>query len=60
MSDFAKHYVGTVEAARLLGVRPATLRSWRCDRKEPVPSIKVGSAVLYPLSGLHAYLARHH
>lgn len=47
--------VNSATAADLIGVKQATLRSWRM-RGEGPPSFKAGGVVLYRLAKLHAWL----
>jgi excisionase family DNA binding protein len=37
----------TFEAAKIIGVKPQTLISWRCTKKESVPYYKIGRKVFY-------------
>ncbi len=46
-----------VQAAKILNLKPATLRTWRCRRKGP-SVVKMGGAVRYPESGLMAFRAK--
>ncbi|MGE0700898.1 MAG: helix-turn-helix domain-containing protein [Hyphomicrobiaceae bacterium] len=45
------------EAARELGLRPQTLRTWRWRRQGP-PWLKVGGKVFYDEREVHAWLER--
>ena len=46
------------EAAAYLGIRPQTLENWRCQRRNPIPYLKVGAKVQYRLADLDAFLDR--
>lgn len=39
--------MNTFEAAKIIGVEPQTLASWRCTKKESVPYYKIGRKVFY-------------
>ncbi len=43
------------EAARKLGISPATLATWACRGRGPAFA-KIGGAVRYPLAALAAYV----
>jgi len=43
------------EASRLLGVKPATLRSWRLKRKH-LPFVQVGRLVRIPADALNKFI----
>jgi len=45
------------EAAAYLSVKPISLATWRCNKRYPIPYIKLGRAVRYRLSSLDAFLA---
>jgi len=47
-----------VEASRLLGLSPQTLRNWRCMMKGPAYS-KIGRRVVYTLDDLEGYRDRN-
>jgi predicted DNA-binding transcriptional regulator AlpA len=49
----------TPEAAEFLGVAPATLEKWRYERSDGPPFRKLGTVVVYELSELEQWLARH-
>ena len=55
----SEKYVSTPEAAQLLGVAASTLRCRRSVGNELVPSTTFGSAVLYRLADIEAFLRRH-
>lgn len=46
-----------VQAAKLLGVKPASLQVWRSTKRYPLSYIKVGRLVRYRLSAIKAFLA---
>ena len=53
-------YINSKEAEKLLGLKPNTLRSWRCRRIGP-PYYKVGRNVMYCYYELLEWLkARKH
>jgi hypothetical protein len=45
------------EAAKLLGVKPQTLATWRCERRGP-PYVKIGRNCLYVRPGIHRWIAQ--
>jgi len=45
------------EAAAFLLLKPQTLENWRCQRRNQIPFIKVGSRVQYRRADLEAFLA---
>lgn len=46
------------EAAAVLNVAPATLEVWRSTRRKVIPYVKLGKAVRYRLSVLHAEIEK--
>jgi hypothetical protein len=44
------------ETAQRLGVRPATLEVWRCEKIHKLPYIKIGGRVMYKLEDLLAFI----
>ena len=44
------------EAARLLGVSPRTLATWRCLGRYNLPYVKIGSRVLYRPEDIQAFI----
>lgn len=47
-----------VEAAALLGVKPATLTVWRCTRRYPLPWVKIGARrVMYRRADVENFIA---
>jgi len=44
------------ESAAYLRVTPDTLNVWRCEKRYPIPYIKVGSKVFYWKRDLDAFL----
>lgn len=44
------------EAAEYIGVTSDTLNVWRCEKRYPIPYIKVGSKVFYWKRDLDAFL----
>jgi transposase-like protein len=53
-----ERFVADVEAARLIGVSPQTLRNWRSQRKGP-PYSKRGHFVRYYVPDLFRYLEEY-
>jgi hypothetical protein len=52
-----QRYVRDVEAAKYLGVSPATLRSWRSKRlTSGLPVTRMGNMVMYSMKGLAQYM----
>ena len=50
--------INPVETAALLGVKPATLATWRCVRRYPLPFIKIGSRrVIYRRTDVESFIA---
>ena len=47
-----------VEAAQFLGVAPQTLAIWRCEKRYPLPYVKIGALVRYRLSDLEHFIVR--
>jgi hypothetical protein len=47
-----------IEAARFLGVAPQTLAIWRCEKRYPLPYVKVGALVRYRLGDLEHFVTR--
>ena len=45
-----------VEAARMLGLQPATLAKWACQRKTHLPMVKIGSRVRYSLLDVREFI----
>lgn len=43
-------------AAAYLGVQPQTLAVWACNKRYPLPYIKVGRRVMYRLTDLEAFV----
>ncbi|WP_095143972.1 helix-turn-helix domain-containing protein [Pseudomonas sp. Irchel s3b6] len=44
------------EAAAYIGITENTLNVWRCEKRYPIPYIKVGSKVFYWKRDLDAFL----
>lgn len=44
------------EAARMLGIQPATLAKWACQRKTDLPMVKIGSRVRYRLLDVKEFI----
>ena len=54
-----KGFLNTFEAADLLGVSPATLRTWRATDRGP-RFYKCKRAVFYKVEDLEAWIAEHY
>lgn len=53
-----ERYMLAKDVARMLGIRTSTLRKWRTLGKGPRGWVHSGkTSVLYPLSGVHAFIA---
>jgi len=50
----ARGIVSDVEASELLGLKPQTLRNWRCQSRGPAYS-KIGRRVIYAVQDLENY-----
>lgn len=48
--------VDTIEAAKILGVRPETLECWRSNRRYALPYYKLGRKVTYARADLDAFI----
>lgn len=46
----------TNEAAEMIGVKPQTLVSWRCTRREEIPYYKIGRMVFYKKTDIDIWL----
>ena len=44
------------DASAILGIREATLATWRSTNRQRLPFVKVGGRVRYRASDLHAYI----
>ena len=44
------------EAAKYMGITPGTLAVWACEKRYPLPYIKVGRAVRYRQTDLDQWL----
>jgi hypothetical protein len=44
------------QVAEVLGVPPGTLNMWRCQRRVPLPWIKLGKQVRYRVSDIKTFL----
>lgn len=54
MSDNPK--LNNSQAAKVLGVSPCTLVTWRCTKRYHIPYVKVGKKVFYYLDDLLTWL----
>lgn len=48
--------LNTEEAARVLGIAPTTLATWRCTGRVPLPYVKIGRRVGYRPADLERFL----
>ncbi|MBN2295445.1 MAG: helix-turn-helix domain-containing protein [Pirellulales bacterium] len=44
------------KSAQFLDVSPGTLSVWRCERRYPLPYVKIGRSVKYKLSDLKRFI----
>lgn len=51
--------LGTKDAAEFLGLKEQTLHAWRCNRRYPLPFIRVGRRIRYRISDLERFLESH-
>lgn len=56
-SNSPSEYVDTREAARIIGLRPSTLETWRVRKSDAIPFIRAGRRVLYAVADLHAFMS---
>ncbi|MDB0064971.1 helix-turn-helix domain-containing protein [Oceanospirillaceae bacterium] len=54
-----KQLLNNLAAAKHLGVAAATLQYWRSTGSQEIPFMKVGGRVIYSLSDLDEWLAKH-
>ena len=54
-----KQPLNNLAAAKHLGVAAATLQYWRSTGSQEIPFMKVGGRVIYSLSDLDEWLAKH-
>lgn len=54
---FGQGGLTTEQAADYLGIKPITLRTWRCNKRYTIPFIKVGGRIRYRKEDLDAWLA---
>lgn len=47
------------DAANYLGIKAATLATWACTKRYPLPLIKVGRCVKYRKADLDAFIAQN-
>lgn len=63
MSTLPNHPHSTVldtdEAARFLGISPASLASWRCTGTVRIPFVRIGRAIRYRMADLETFLTQH-
>lgn len=53
---FGQAGMTTEQAADYLGIKPITLRTWRCNKRYTIPFIKVGGRIRYRKEDLDAWL----
>lgn len=56
MSSLNNHLLNRCEAADYLRIKKETLAVWACNKRHPLPYIKVGRRVLYRQSDLDAFI----
>lgn len=44
------------QAAEQLGVKASTLQVWRCQKRYPLPYVKIGRSVRYRSSAVQAFI----
>ena len=44
------------DAAKYLGVSPATLAKWACEKTQPLSFVKIGRLVRYRITDLEIYI----
>lgn len=47
------------EAAALINVKTPTLRTWRCNKRHPLPYVKIGRMIRYRKSDIDRFIAQH-
>lgn len=57
MTETLSPLLNQEEAAKLLGISPTTLATWRCTKRYPLDYVKVGRAVRYKLASILAFTA---
>ena len=48
--------VNDKQAAKILGIAPATLAVWRCTKRYALPYVKVGRLIRYKQSDVEAFI----
>jgi len=43
-------------AAKVLGIRPQTLACWACNKRYPLPFVKIGRRVMYRLADIEQFI----
>jgi len=51
--------LSSIEAARYLGIKPGTLRTWKYKKLYNLPCYKIGRSVKYRLEDLNAFMERN-
>lgn len=58
LEPIAKTILTENEAAEFLGLKPITLAMWRCNKRQNIPYVKLGSKLVrYRLEDLQAWMA---
>lgn len=52
-----QEYLSAAEAARFIGLAPATLATWRVRKPNAIPFIKAGRRVIYSVADLRAWMS---
>lgn len=47
------------EAAKYLGLKPQTLAVWLCNKRHPLPVVRIGRLVKYKKADLDAFIQNH-
>ena len=48
-----------VDAADMLGIKPATLSAWACLKSHDLPYVKIGSRAMYRFEDIEAFITRN-
>ena len=54
-ASFPQRLLTETEVAEIIGVKPATLRNWRCKKRGP-KALKIGSNVRYAANAVAEWL----
>jgi predicted DNA-binding transcriptional regulator AlpA len=56
MTNLASPLVDEKQASEILGLAPGTLSVWRCEKRYPLPYVKVGRSIRYRLADLERFV----